>query len=258
MLSAENISYKIGSKVLLEGLSCQLYPGKLNLILGPNGAGKSTLVKLLSKQLEVHTGRVLYGNSDIYNITVSEIAKMRAVLSQNIDVAFPLKVSEVIMMGRYAHFTGMPAKNDVAACKEAMHFFDVWDMADRNYLTLSGGEKQRVNFARVMAQIWYPVKNSCRYLFLDEPLTFLDVHYQYEFMHKMKDLTKEGDIIIVGVLHDLNLTSKFADHIILLNQSRILTSGTVEEVLTKQHIKEIYKLDPVIHESNGSQYFLFE
>jgi iron complex transport system ATP-binding protein len=258
MLTAINATYKVGNKTLLDDVSVSFEPGKLNLIIGPNGAGKSTLVKLLCNQIKVQNGSILYGGKNVNGISIANLAKIRAVLSQNVELAFPLTVSEVVMMGRYPHFTGKPEMKDETACEEAMRFFNVLDMADRNYVTLSGGEKQRVHFARVISQIWYSQKDSCRYLILDEPLTFLDVHYQFHFMNKLVELLQKNDMVIVGVVHDLNLASKFADKIILLNQGKLLASGNKDEVLTKENIKQAYQLEPVIHSKDGSKYLFFE
>ncbi len=189
MLSAKNISYQIDGKYLLQDVTVNFEAGKLNLILGPNGAGKSTLIKILCNQIQPSgSGVVFYGEKDIRKTNNAELARVRSVLSQNIELAFPLTVSEVVMMGRYPHFTGKPTARDYAACEEAMRFFDVFEMEGRNYLTLSGGEKQRINFARVISQIWYPIADNYRYLILDESLTFLDIHYQFDFMHKITEL----------------------------------------------------------------------
>jgi iron complex transport system ATP-binding protein len=127
-------------------------------------------------------------------------------------------------------------------------------------MTLSGGEKQRVHFARVVAQIWYPVEGSHRYLIMDEPLTFLDVHYQFQFMHKIAKLLQANDIVVVGVVHDLNLAAKFADQIILINQGKVLAQGNKWEVLSAENIKTAYRLKPVVVEDavKDSIYLFFE
>lgn len=258
MLIAKNITYSVGQKRLLDNVSLEFNVGKLNLIIGPNGAGKTTLIKVLCNQLKPQSGTVYYQDQDIHKASLIELARIRAVLSQNIELAFPLTVEEVVMMGRYPHFTGKPAEHDKTACLAAMRLFDLLDLAERNYLTLSGGEKQRTHFARVTAQIWYPVKDHCRYLILDEPLTFLDVHYQFDFMHKVVQLLQSNDIVVIGVVHDLNLAAKFADKLVLLHQAKVLASGTKEEVLTKENIKTAYQLEPVIHKEKSAMYLFFE
>ncbi len=256
MLTAKDITVKIGSKLLLDAVSVEFEQGKLNLIIGPNGAGKSTLIKVLCGQISPSgAGSVHYDQQNIANTSISSLARIRSVLSQNIELTFPMTVSEVVMMGRYPHFTGKPATHDEAACMEAMRFFDVSSLAGRNYLTLSGGEKQRVHFARVVSQIWYPVKERCRYLILDEPLTFLDVHYQFDFMHKVQELLKNRDLVVVGVVHDLNLAARFGDKIILLHQGKVLAAGEIPVVLTKENIKAAYSIEPSIH-VEGENIFL--
>jgi iron complex transport system ATP-binding protein len=161
-------------------------------------------------------------------------------------------------MGRYPHFSVKPTRKDKQACEEAMRFFDVWDMADRNYMTLSGGEKQRVHFVRVVAQVWYATAGQIRYLIMDEPLTFLDIHYQFHFMHKIIHLLQDNNLVVVGVVHDLNLAAKFADKIVLLHQGKILAEGNWKEVLTSENIKTAYRLNPVVIEDEERQsLFLF-
>ena len=203
MIQVQEIAYKAGDKFLVQNISVDLAPGKLNLIIGPNGAGKSTFIKLLSGQLHPYSGTIIYNGRPLKEYTISELALIRSVLSQNIELSFPLNVWEVVMMGRYPHFTGKPAAKDVKACKEAMEFFNISDLSGRDYTTLSGGEKQRVQFARILTQIWYATPGQYRYLFLDEPLTFLDVRYQYEFMHQLIKLLSSGDLIVIGVVGSL-------------------------------------------------------
>jgi len=252
MLTADNITFRVGSKTLISDVSVSFPAGGLHLIIGPNGAGKSTLVKVLSRLLRPQTGVVKYEGVDIRTENEAELAKRRAVLSQAIEIAFPLTVREVVMMGRYPHFRGRPGHVDNAIVDELMDFFDVTIFAERNYQTLSGGERQRVNFARVLAQLWRradapsadTVPSTCRYLFLDEPLTFLDIRHQIEFMKKVKEFAADSDIVAVGVVHDLNLAARFADQIVLLDNGRKIADGTAEQVLTTENLRAVFGVEP--------------
>src|SRR6185369_9814202 len=148
------ITFRVGNKALISAISLAFEPGKLHLIIGPNGAGKSTLIKVLARLLRPHSGNVSYEGVDAKDASEADLAKRRAVLSQAVEVAFPLSVREVVMMGRYPHFGGRPGPADEQIVDELMRFFDVTEFKDRDYQTLSGGERQRVNFARVLAQLW--------------------------------------------------------------------------------------------------------
>src|SRR6185503_598068 len=173
MLEAANITYRVGNKQLLSDISVAFAPGKLNLIIGPNGAGKSTLIKVLAGLVRPQTGTTRYDSLDIDDATRLALAKRRSVLSQAVEIAFPLTVRELVMMGRYPHFGGRPGAADEQIVDEVMAHFDVTEFSNRDYQTLSGGERQRVNFARVLTQLWSDGSSpACRYLFLDEPLTY--------------------------------------------------------------------------------------
>jgi iron complex transport system ATP-binding protein len=211
---------------------------------------------VLARLLRPHAGKVEYEGADVRHASEAELAKRRAVLSQAVEVAFPLTVREVVMMGRYPHFGGRPGPADEKITDELMESFDVAEFADRDYQTLSGGERQRVNFARVLAQLWRadsassappgspPTRASCRYLFLDEPLTFLDIRHQMAFMKKVRGFAGSPDVVTVGVVHDLNLAARFADQIILLNHGRTVATGTAAEVLTASHIRDVFGVEP--------------
>ncbi|HEX8096597.1 MAG TPA: ATP-binding cassette domain-containing protein, partial [Pyrinomonadaceae bacterium] len=215
-----------------------------------------TLIKVLARLLRPQVGKVEYEGADVSRASESDLAKRRAVLSQAVEVAFPLTVREVVMMGRYPHFGGRPGPVDEKIIDELMEFFDVTEFGERDYQTLSGGERQRVNFARVLAQLWRGDNGSptvsgspfthtpCRYLFLDEPLTFLDIRHQIEFMKKVSVFSDAPDVVTVGVVHDLNLAARFADQIVLLNHGRVVATGTPVEVLTAERIRDVFGVEP--------------
>jgi heme transport system ATP-binding protein len=256
MLKASNITFRVGNRALLSEVSISFAPGRLHLVIGPNGAGKSTLIKVLARLLRPDTGKVEYEGIDVQQRSELDLAKRRAVLSQAVEVAFPLTVREVVMMGRYPHFGGRPGSIDEKITDELMEYFDVMELSDRNYQTLSGGERQRVHFARVLAQLWRagsgsspvpdspPTLSSCRYLFLDEPLTFLDISHQIAFMKKVRGFANAPDVVTVGVVHDLNLAARFADQIVLLNHGHVVATGTAAEVLTTDRLRNVFGVEP--------------
>ena len=153
------------------------------------------------------------------------------------------------MMGRYPHFGGRPGPADQQLVDEMMSLVDVTEFADRNYQTLSGGERQRVNFARVLAQVWPSEHQTsefpkCRYLFLDEPLTFLDIHHQIDFMKKVREFASADDAVTIGVVHDLNLAARFADRLYVIDKGLIVAAGTPAEVLTADLIRKVFAVEP--------------
>ena len=258
MLLADNISFRVGNKSLLSEISVTFAPGKLHLIVGPNGAGKSTLIKVLARLLRPETGSVEYEGVDVAQVSEAELAKRRAVLSQAVDVAFPLSVRELVMMGRYPHFGGRPGPADEQIVDEVMAHFDVTEFSSRDYQTLSGGERQRVNFARVLTQLWRDGSSAaCRYLFLDEPLTFLDIRHQIDFLKKIRTFAAASDVVTVGVVHDLNLAARFADHIVLLHEARVVAHGTPTEVLTSERIQDVFGVTPTFVESDSGMHLVF-
>jgi iron complex transport system ATP-binding protein len=165
------------------------------------------------------------------------------------------------MMGRYPHFGGRPGPHDEQIVDEVMAHFDVTEFSHRNYQTLSGGEMQRVNFARVLAQLWGDVSSQngdafttrsedvststtkSRYLFLDEPLTFLDIKHQIDFLKKVRAFSAAPEVVTVGVVHDLNLAVRFADHIVLLDKGRVVAEGEPLNVLTADRIREVFAVE---------------
>lgn len=262
MLEAKNITYRVHRRELISDVSIAFAPGKLHLIIGPNGAGKSTLIKILSRHLCPQQGVVMYDGRDINSESELSLARRRAVLSQAIEVAFPLTVREFVTMGRYPHFGGRPGPVDEEIVGQMMRLFDVTEFTTRNYQTLSGGERQRVNFARVLAQLWRDGNGStatqCRYLFLDEPLTFLDIRHQIDFMKKIREFGSAADVVTVGVVHDLALAARFADEIVLLDNGRIVADGAPDEVLSAENIRKVFDVEPLFVSVDSRRHLVFE
>ncbi len=242
MLSTQGIYYSIGKKEILKNISIDFLPCEFNMILGPNGSGKSTFLKIFSGELKPIKGEVFVDNKELSHIKKEGLAKVRAVMTQQPELSFPLSVEEVVMMGRYPHFDFNPIKKDQIICGEAIEKLQIEHLKGRNYLTLSGGEKQRVQFARVLAQIWEKPESGNRFLFLDEPLANLDINYQQEFLKLAKELLKLNTVL-VAVMHDVNLAVQYADKLFFLKAGELVASGKPSAILSEKLIKEVFDVD---------------
>lgn len=239
MLKTENIQYSIGAKKILNNINVEFIPGEFNMILGPNGSGKSSFLKIFSGEINKYEGAVFYDDKKIAHFKKEVLAKQRAVMSQQPELSFPLMVEEVVMMGRYPHFTFNPNKKDIDICNQVMERMNLIPFKERNYLTLSGGEKQRVQYARVLAQIWEKPASGFRYLFLDEPLNSLDINYQQEFLQIAKEFTKD-DTVLVAVMHDINLAVQYADKLFFFKEGELMAHGKPNDILTSALIKNVF------------------
>jgi iron complex transport system ATP-binding protein len=247
MVEADKISFNVGNKSLLRHFSYRFEPGKCYMICGPNGAGKSTLLKLLSLELIPAGGTINYNGEPVQYKQKKDYATHRAVLSQMTEIGFPLSVEEIVMMGRYPHFDVNPSKSDMHICDAVMEALDVQELRLRNYLTLSGGEKQRVQFARVLAQIWEQPSRGCRILLLDEPISSLDLRHQFDFIKHMKQFLDKNTIVI-AIIHDLNIVLNYADEVLLMHNAQLFSAGMPGDVLSEKNISSVFGIDASLHQ----------
>jgi iron complex transport system ATP-binding protein len=252
MLSVKGITYQVGKKSILNGITTEFSKGQFHVIVGPNGSGKSTFLKIFSGELKPSSGEVIYDDEVIHTTQKLKLAKKRAVMSQQPELHFPLAVSEVVMMGRYPHFNFKPSSTDIAICKEAMQKTEVEEFADRNYLTLSGGEQQRVQFARVLSQIWETNNNDHKYLFLDEVVSHLDLKHQQQVLQIAKTLC-ENNVTVICILHDLNLALRYADRILFMKDGAICHEFIKGQTLSPEIIKEVFEVNvSILHDENSA------
>lgn len=238
MIEVKNTSYSIGKKALVNEVSFHVQPGEMLAIIGANGAGKSTLLKLLCKEIKSDSGKILIRNKPIEAYKLDDLAKFRSVLAQNNTISVSFKVQELIMMGRYPHFDNRPTEEDVAIVKKAMEETGVLAFADRDYNTLSGGEQQRVQLARVIAQIYDQPQGI---LFLDEPTNGLDILYQQQILSLARGLADRG-YCVVSILHDINFASRYAHKVLMLKQGRSIAFGPPREVINCVNIHHAFNI----------------
>ncbi|PRC93629.1 heme ABC transporter ATP-binding protein [Solimicrobium silvestre] len=249
MLIADNIKVRIGTNTLLNKVSITIKPGELVAVLGPNGAGKSTLLKALSGERKPEHGSITLNQRPLQQWSSRELAYMRAVLPQESHLSFAFSVQDVVLFGRLPHCQGRMggiSRHDVSIAKLMMEKMGVSHMAQRDFTQLSGGEKSRVQLARVFAQIWEPWQDLPRYLMLDEPTAALDLPHQHYLLQAAKELCRDQAVGIVAILHDVNLAAQYADRIVYLKQGHALASGNVRSMLTADYIKSCFGIPNIV------------
>jgi len=238
MIEIDNISVTLSGRQVVRNLSFVARPGQLTAIIGPNGSGKTTTVKAISGERKFD-GAIRFNGRDLKNMSPKELALSRAVLAQSISLGFPFLVREVLEMGVVAGDTrhAQEAERVIAWALEAV---DLKGFERRVATTLSGGEQSRMHMARVLCQIPEAVRaGRANWLFLDEPVASLDIRHQIAIMKLAKAFASRGGGVI-AVMHDLNLTAMFADHVVMLKDGRRHIAGTPADVLNEHALEAVY------------------
>ncbi|RBP79417.1 heme ABC transporter ATP-binding protein [Marinomonas rhizomae] len=239
-IEIQALSISVDKKTLLDDIDLTIKPNELSLLIGPNGAGKSTLLKACSGDMPPSKGDVFINQKSIASFSPLELAKTRAVMTQSYQMGFNFTVIEVVSMGCFNYEEDISQVQKLDILQDVMHFMEIEHLAERSFMTLSGGEQQRTQLARVLAQLWLPYEqDEARYLFLDEPTSSLDVFHQYHVLSLAKALTKRN-IGVLAVIHDLSLAASFADQLVLLNNGKMVTKGRPENVLQRSHLEKVY------------------
>ncbi len=239
MIQAIEAGYRVAGREIVSGVSLSIEPGELVVVAGPNGAGKSTLVRLLSGEIAANSGEVRLLGRPLGAWGLDDLARRRAVLPQSDGIRFALTSREVVALGRMP-WRREPAGRNAETVDRAMRAAGAEGLADRSFLTLSGGERRRVHLARVLAQLdpWRPATEP-RFLFLDEPVAGLDPSHQHRVLEWARDLARLG-VGVVVVLHDLNLAAAYAHRVLLLRAGRLVAFDTPERVLTAPLVRDVF------------------
>lgn len=239
MIEARDVSVAIGGKRIVTDVDFTARPGEIAAIVGPNGSGKTTFLKALSGDLPF-SGTVDINGRDLAAMKPVEAATARAVLPQATTLSFPFTVREVVRLGLVGGRSGvLPGENERLP-EQALARVDLDGFAGRFYQELSGGEQQRVQLARVLCQVWAPVLDGKpRYLFLDEPVSSLDIKHQLIIMNIARDFARRGGGVI-AILHDLNLTAMYADRVFVMHCGRLAADGSPQEVLSDDLIEKVF------------------
>ncbi|HVZ03816.1 heme ABC transporter ATP-binding protein [Hyphomicrobium sp.] len=241
LLAARDVTYQLGGRRLLDRVGFTAEAGHVLAIVGPNGAGKSTLLRMLSGEVRPTQGEVTISGRAVGTIPQRQLAAKRAVMLQNTRVVFPFTAYEVVRLGAEGIGVGLSRADRDRLALSALAEADADEFADRNFLTLSGGEQQRVNFARALAQLAAgQAVEAPQILFLDEPIASLDIRHQLALLSHVQTLARERNALAMIVLHDLALAHTYADRILVLQKGKLVAVATRDKPLSRDVIEAIF------------------
>lgn len=239
-LEAKGINVSIGGKTIVRDLSLDVPDQRFSALLGANGSGKTTLLRAIYRTQKMDSGMVLLDGENIAGYSGKKLARSMAVMGQFNQINFDYTVLDIALMGRYPFHSLLEQEKerDYELALNALDQVGMKAYRDRNFQSLSGGEKQRVILARALTQ-------SPKILILDEPTNHLDIRYRLEILSIIKDL----HVTVLSALHDLSLAAQFCDYLYLMKQGGIVTQGTPEDVMTPQVIRDIFDVEASVFHS---------
>ncbi len=246
-LEIQNLSVDRGGRRIVSNISLNIKPGDLVVIAGPNGSGKSTLLGAVSGEHKAISGQILMDQKCLESWSLKSLARHRAVLLQSSSLTFPFRVIDVVLMGRSAHHNGLETHRDIEIADASLKMVGLDGFEIRKYTHLSGGEKQRVHLARVLAQIWSDPNveaeghTTPKFLILDEPTSSQDMAAQHRVLSSAKRCAQHGAVVLC-VLHDLNQAAQYADRILLLSEGKMAALGTPNEILKPEILERVYSV----------------
>lgn len=254
----QDVDLHIDKKKILNNINVELMSGKITTIIGPNGCGKSTMLKTISNIIHADGGGVYINDLDIRQMKSKRLAQKVGILSQKNRLQYDLKVMDLVSFSRYPYlkrFQGLKI-DDYEIIDWALAETGAVEFKDRMMSELSGGQSQRVWISLLLAQ-------GADVLLLDEPTTYLDIHHQLETLNIIQRLNQKTEQTVVMVLHDINQAIKYSDQIVVMNEGRVIKTGTPSEVLTNEVLNEVFNIngkiitDPVSGKPVLSDYELF-
>jgi len=240
LLKAEGLKFSFGERLVLDGVDLTVQPGEVVALLGRNGAGKTTLLKMLNGLLTPARGTVMLGGRTLDELSLPERARRSAYVPQSITSAFPMRVIDVVLLGRRPYVTWRLSKDDIKIASDTLATLGLDAFAFRRFTELSGGERQQVVMAKALAQ-------EASLLLLDEPTSDLDLNNQIGVMKRIRRVVDDMDQrAAVIVMHDLNAAAAYADRVVLLHEGRVESIGRPEEVLTEANLAKVFMVEASI------------
>lgn len=245
MMRLAGIAVERGRRRIVDGVSLDIAPGRLLAIVGPNGAGKTTLLAAMAGDLRPAAGTVTLDGRDLHRWSALDLARRRAVMPQAARLGFSLPVRDVVALGRSPFERSHTRIENAAAVARAIQAADVGHLAHRSYETLSGGEQQRAQLARAVAQLDLESAGARPMLLLDEPTANLDLAHRHAVLLLARTLAKQG-VAVVAILHDLGLAFTYADDVVALHDGRAVAQGAPQEVLTPALLRDVFQVDGLV------------
>ncbi len=235
-MNIQELTKTYDGKTVVDSVSFEISKGKVLSLIGPNGAGKSTVMGMISRLIARDEGLVDFHGKDISKWKSRELSKKLAILTQSNQIQMKLTVQELVAFGRFPYSGNRITKEDQKIIDQAIAYMELKEMRDRFIDELSGGQRQRAMIAMVIAQ-------DTDYVLLDEPTNNLDIYHAANMMKIVRRLCDELGKTVVLVLHEINYAAFYSDYICAFVDGRIAKFGTVEEVMTKENLSEIYQVD---------------
>lgn len=240
MLEVKSMHCNIGSVEIVKGVDIEAQKGKFVALIGPNGCGKTTLLRTIYRELKPKSGSIYIKGDEISGISNKELSSLMASVAQEHNVEFDFTVGEIVGMGRYSkvgRFSSLGGE-DENIVNESLEKVGLNEMKLRNFLSLSGGEKQRVMIALALAQ-------KPEIIVLDEPTNHLDIRYQLEIIHMLRHL----DVTVLTTLHDMNIVGTYCDYVYAMKNGRVVAHGTTESIFTESFFKEVFEIEAYVYKN---------
>ncbi|MCL0050728.1 ABC transporter ATP-binding protein [Dehalococcoidia bacterium] len=248
-LEIDGVQFRYGSVPVLEDVNLGIRDGEVLSLIGPNGSGKSTLLKCINRILKPKRGTILVKGRDVSRIGLKELARTLGYVPQSAPTSFPLTVFEAVLLGRKPHVDWRLSERDKTIAYGVIKRMELHEMALRMFNELSGGERQKVLMARALAQ-------EPQVLLLDEPTSNLDLRHQLEVLELVVELVQEKGLSAVMAMHDLNLSSRFSNKIVMLKDGKIYAAGEPGDVLNVANIRTVYGVETAINGNSGRPHII--
>lgn len=233
---AKNLTKRYGGKTVVNGVDFEIPRGKVLSLIGPNGAGKSTVMGMISRLIASDAGAVDFEGRELGQWNSKELSRRLAILTQSNHIQMKLTIRELVAFGRFPYSGGRLTPEDEAMIDRAIRYMELEAIQDQFIDELSGGQRQRAYIAMVIAQ-------DTEYILLDEPTNNLDIYHATNMMKTVRRLCDELGKTVIMVLHEINYAAFYSDYICAFAHGKIAKFGTVEEVMTKENLSEIYRVD---------------